>query len=123
VAEGFLDDHARVASAAGSTEFLHHCGEQAGRDGQVMGRTFGVAKLIPESVESGGVAVVAVHIAEQLDQPGKRFFVYARPGMFQAVAGAGAELFQVPPCLGDAMTGTFNRPRRTNDCKAGKIFL
>ena len=101
VAEGLLDDDARVLGAARCPERLDDDAEEARGNRQVVHGTRGGAELLLERPEGRRVVVVAVHVAEERQQLGELRLVDAAAVVHEAVAGPGAELLQVPARLRD----------------------
>ncbi len=79
-AEGLFDDHARSLGGAAAAEPLDDGGEHAGRNGEIMEWPLAPVERRAQLLEGGGVAIVAVDIAHQADQPRQNVLV----------AGAGA---------------------------------
>ncbi len=87
--EGLLDDDARMFGTARVRQPCRDRAEHAGRDRQVVQRALGVAESCAQPAIGGGVAVVAVDIAQLGGEFGESCLIDA-PVLFQALAGAGA---------------------------------
>ena len=122
VAERLLDDDPGARGAARLAELLHDQLEQAGRDGQVVGRVLGGAEFLAEGLEGRRVLVVAVDVAEQAAELGERGLVDAAV-LFEAVARRALRWSRSQPALATPMTGTSRWPCLTIAWSAGKIFL
>ena len=99
--ERLLNHDAGILGAAGLAELFHHHAEKHGWDGQVMGRTPGVAHRLLDRRKGGGIIVVAVDIPKQSGE----FFEGSgiEPAvLLEAVLGSGLQLIQIPACLGHA---------------------
>ena len=93
VPERLFDHDPRVIAASRLGQVLGDHSKQARRNRQIMQRLFGFAQLLAHLGESGGVAIIAVHIVQQTGQFVERVLVDAAM-MLQAVLGAGLELIQ-----------------------------
>jgi hypothetical protein len=71
-AERLLDDHPRIVGAIRGMQLLDDGGEHAGRNRQVVRRPAGMIQLRTQPHEGGRVAVIAIDVAQVLDQGGKR---------------------------------------------------
>ena len=127
VAEGLLDDHARILGATGAAERRDDGREHARRDGQVVGRAAGRAELLAQRREGGVVVVVAVDVAQQLQQLLEGRLVDAAAVLGEAVAGALAQLLERPARLGDAddrhreVAAADHRLQRREDLLVGQV--
>ena len=96
--------------------------EQPLRDGEVVHRPVGVAQRPLQRVEGGGILVVAVDVAQELEHAREGRRVEAAVPL-DALLRARLQLLEVPARLATPTIGTSRTPRRTIACSAGKIFL
>jgi hypothetical protein len=122
-AERLLQDHARAQGTAGLGELLHHRGEHAGRDGEIVGRALRGAELGAQPAERRHVIVVAVHVAQPLHEPREGLRVGAAAVLPELASARATNCSRLQPDLATPMTGKSRRPRRAMAWSAGKIFL
>src|SRR5579862_4993814 len=104
VAEGLLDDGARIVRASRLLQAERDGAKEAGRHREVVQRRLRLAELLAQFRESRRVAIVAVDIAQQLLHLLPRDLIESAM-MLQAVLGALLKLVQVPSGLGNADDG------------------
>src|SRR5262249_37226070 len=62
--ERLFDDDAGVRGTARLTELFHDCPKEHRRNGEVVCRSLRGAEFVADCLNSGGVVVVAVHVAQ-----------------------------------------------------------
>jgi hypothetical protein len=122
-AEGLLEHDARTVCAAGAGEPLHHGGEGAGGNGQVVQRPPGVTQRLAQAIEDRRVVVVAAHVAEQAGQLREGVGIDTAAVCLDAVAGAGAKAVDVPILPGHGDHGHVEPAAARHGLERGKDLL